>query len=130
MIMMLGIQLMWIYCQRNLKNQQKWIVKKKTLKNINQQQNSSQRWQKCSQITNNELFKQPEFQSAINKYIECIKELNQKQSLYEEQKELLIIIYSSRAYKKQVNRMKHQKIELIIMYLNWNKTNHSTQKKY
>ncbi|CAD8089325.1 unnamed protein product [Paramecium sonneborni] len=45
----------------------------------------------------NELFKQQEFQKAIQKYTECIEELNQKQSLNEEELEQLVIIYSNRA---------------------------------
>ncbi|CAD8064411.1 unnamed protein product [Paramecium primaurelia] len=45
----------------------------------------------------NELFKQQEFQKAIEKYTECIQELNQKQSLNEEELEQLVIIYSNRA---------------------------------
>ncbi|CAD8165097.1 unnamed protein product [Paramecium octaurelia] len=45
----------------------------------------------------NELFKLQEFQKAIEKYTECIQELNQKQSLNEEELEQLVIIYSNRA---------------------------------
>ncbi|CAK73808.1 unnamed protein product (macronuclear) [Paramecium tetraurelia] len=45
----------------------------------------------------NELFKLQEFQKAIEKYTDCIQELNQKQSLNEEELEQLVIIYSNRA---------------------------------